>query len=114
VGSFASDDGRQRHVLEHRHALKQVEELEDQPDVPAAQPGQVVLAVPGDLLTRHSDLPLVGGIQAGDQVQQRGFAAARRPHQSDELALTDAQVDPTQGADRRVLRLEGLAHAAHG
>ena len=52
----------------------------------AAQPGQVVLAAAGDLLARHADLPLVGGIQAGDQVQQGGPPSASG--RWDELLLT--------------------------
>jgi hypothetical protein len=80
--------------LEHGHALEQVEELEDQPDVAAAQPGQVVLAAPGDLLARHADVPLVGGVQPGDQVQQGGLAAPRRPHQGHELASLTVRSTP--------------------
>ena len=80
----------------------------------AAQPGQVVLAAAGDLLARHADVPLVGGVQPGDQVQQGGLAAPRRPHQGHELAFAHGQVHAAQGADRRVFCLEGLAHAAHG
>jgi hypothetical protein len=37
----------------------------------------------------------VGG-QAGDQVQQRGLAAARMPDQRDELAFGNRQVDIAQ------------------
>ena len=41
---------RQRHVLQHGHALDQIEELEDHARLAAAQPGQVVLAAAGELL----------------------------------------------------------------
>ena len=109
----ARDDRGQGHVLQHGHALEQVEELEDQAHVAAAHPGQVVLAPPGHQLAGDLDLALVRRVQPGHQVQQRGLAAAGRAHQGDEVARLDGQVHPPQRPDRRVLGLEGLAHAAH-
>jgi len=34
----AGDDGGQRYVFQHGHAFEQVEELEDDADMPAAHP----------------------------------------------------------------------------
>ena len=107
------DDRGQGHVLQHRHALEQVEELEHDADVPAAQPGQVILAAPGHLLAGHRDGALVGHLQARGQVQQRGLPTARRPGQGHELTAADHEVDAAQRAHRRVLGLEGLANAPH-
>ena len=105
----------QRDVLEHGHALEQVEELEDD----ARCGGGACRARSSSLRPvtcspASADLALVGGVEPGDQVQQGGLAAAGRPHQRDELAVAHGQVHAAQGADRRVLGLEGLAHAAHG
>src|SRR5690606_18747617 len=36
---------------------------------------------------------VAGGVEATDQVHQRGLARARRPHDRDEVATRDAQVD---------------------
>ena len=80
------DHRRQGHVLEHGHALEQVEELEDDPDVRAAHAGQLVLGLAGDLLVGEHDRALVGLVEAGDEVEQRRLAAARRSHDGDELA----------------------------
>ena len=99
-------------VLEHRHALEQVEELEHDADVAAAHAGQLVLALAGDLLAGEHDLAVVGGVEAGDEVEQRRLAAARRAHDRDELAGAEVEVDAAQGPHRRELRLERLAHAA--
>ena len=107
----AGDDRRQRHVLEDGHALEEVEELEDDADVAPAQPGELVLGPPGHQLAGHHDVPSSGDVEPGHQVEQRRLAAPRGPHQGHELAGRDGQVDAAQRPHRRVLGLEGLAHA---
>jgi hypothetical protein len=39
-------------------------------------------------------------LQAGDDAQQGGLAAARRAEEADELALGDIQLDVAQGGER--------------
>ena len=41
----------------------------------------------------------VDGLKSGDGAQQRGLAAARRPHQHDEGAVLDDEVDVRQHLD---------------
>ena len=63
-----------------------------------------------ELLGPHAgerDGALVGPVEPGDQVQQRRLAAARRPHQSDELTGPHGEIDPAQRAHRG--RTVGLA-----
>jgi hypothetical protein len=48
------------------------------------------------------------GGQAGDQVQQRGLAAARVADQRDELALLHGQVDVAQRGERPFLVLNTM------
>ena len=45
--------------------------------------------LPGDLLAGDHDLAVVGDVEAGDQVEQRRLAAARRAHDRDELAVAE-------------------------
>ncbi len=48
----------------------------------------------GDVATRQFDArPASGAVQPGDQAQQGGLAAARRPQQRDEFAARDRQID---------------------
>ena len=105
--------GGERHVLQDGHALEQVEELEDDPDVLAAHPGQLVLGLAGDLLVGEHDRALVGLVEAGDEVEQGRLAAARRAHDRDELAPVHLEVGTSQRAHGSVLRLEGAPHAPH-
>ena len=53
-----------------------------------------------------SMLPSSARFEPGEHVQQRGLPAARRPHQGDELAVRDHEVDAAQRADRSGLRVE--------
>jgi hypothetical protein len=68
---------------------------------------------PGPLISllAHSSAPLVGGGQAGDQVQQRGLAAARVADERHELALGDGQVDAAQRREQALGGAEGLLDA---
>jgi hypothetical protein len=97
---LAAEDGldRQQHVFQ------------------AGQPGQqrVVLEHDGALGPRRGNFSAVadqrarrGRQQAGDEVQQRGLAAARVADQRDELAALHVQVDVLQ---RMELALAGGEH----
>ena len=90
----AGEHGGQDHVLQRRHALEQVEELEHDADVAAAHAGQPVLVPAGDLLAGDHDRALVGEVEAGDEVEQRRLAAARRAHDGDELAGRTSRSTP--------------------
>ena len=88
-------------VVEHRHVAEQGVGLEDETDPPLLhrQPRRVVVA--------EANPAAVGGLEAGDDAQQRGLAAAGRSEQRDELARRDRQVDRRE--DRLVA--EALADA---
>ncbi len=63
----AGDQRRHHHVLEHGHALEQVEELEDDADVLAAHQRQLALGLADQRLAGDGDLALVGHVEAGDR-----------------------------------------------
>ena len=109
----ARDHRRERHVLEHGHALEQVEELEDDADVACAACRRARPRSGRHLLVGERDLPLVRVIEPRDEVQQRGLAAPGGAHDRDELPAVHLEVGPAQGAHGRVLRLEGAPDAAH-
>ena len=62
--------------------------------------GQVALAgrQVRDVAAFQAQLTPVDVLQPGDQPQQRGLAAARRPDKDNELARLDGQVDAFDGA----------------
>ena len=108
-----SEDHRQRHVLQGRHDGDQVEGLEDVPDLPAAEPGQLVGPELADVGLVDEHLPAGGLGQSPHDVEQRGLSRAARTHDRDVLPAPDLQVDPVQRLDRlgaHVIVLLRLAH----
>ena len=79
-------------VLEHRHVPEQRVVLEHEADLALAH-----VAV-GRVLAVEQHAAAVGRLQAGDDAQQRGLAAARRPQQRHQLARGERQADIVQGA----------------
>ncbi len=60
----------------------------------------------------HDHLALGGAVEAGDQVQQRRLARARRAHQRQELALVHREVEVDQHGDDELVAAVFLVHAA--
>ncbi len=73
-------------------------QLEDEPHLLVAEAVQVLDR--GQVLSSDQYLPLGGAVEGADEVQQGGFAAARRPHHRQQLTLPHDQVDPVQGPHR--------------
>jgi hypothetical protein len=88
-----------------------VEELEDEPDRPRPQRGQLAVRGAVDPRARELDRPGVGGVQAGEQVQEGRLARARPAGDRDELARLDAQVGAVEHAARGPAPAERLHHA---
>ena len=93
----------ERHVLEHREVRPERVVLEDHAEVALPRRDRV-----DDLVVDH-DAAFVGGDEAGEQAQQGGLAAARRPQQGVELAGADRERD----VPHRPVVAVALAHAFH-
>ena len=88
-------------VALHRQVREERVVLEDHPDPPPLRRHERRRA--RQLGPADGDRAGVGALEAGDQPQQRGLAAAGRPQHRDQLAARDLEVD---AGDR--------AHAAEG
>ena len=55
----------------------------------------VIFALPAPVTGEH-DLAVVGGVEARDEIQQRGLAASRWTHDRDELTVGEPEVDAAQ------------------
>ena len=62
-----------------------------------------------DLAPVDVDLALVGVVDAGEHIHERGLAAAVLAEQGQDLALVDVEPHPVVGLDRA----EGLGDVAH-
>ena len=81
------------HVLADGQVVEQVEELEDEADVRAAEPGGSRLAEPVDADAVDRDLALRRPVEAADEVEQRRLAAAGRAHDRGDAAGLDVEID---------------------
>ena len=99
VGRHAGINQRQLHVAQRVGARQQVEGLEDEADFPVADFGQLVVVHLADLDAVQFVVPAGGRVEAADQVHQRGFARAGRPHDGHVFAALDLQRDFAQRVD---------------
>ena len=70
------------------------------PTLAARQRGEIALGEPVDALAGNLDLAGVGAIDAAEQVEQRRLARAGRPHDGDEIAAGDRQIEMVEDGDR--------------
>ena len=97
---YALQQQRKADVLQHVHRRQQIEELEDKPQAMAPVIGQRRVAGSMQSETVHFDLAARRRIESGEQMQQRAFAAATRPGDSDKLAARDLQRDTVERVHR--------------
>jgi len=102
-GRDAEIEQRQLHILKHRQLVDEVEALEDEADIRFAELGPPALGVAGNLLTQEEVFTRAGRVEQAEDVEQRGFAAARGTHHRDELPRLDRQVHLVQGGGFDVL-----------
>jgi hypothetical protein len=80
-------------ILIRRQHRDQIEALEHETDVAAAKIRQPVVGHLADILPAHLDPAGVRPVDASDQIEQRGLAAAGRPDHHAEMARGDGQAD---------------------
>ena len=98
----AAEMKRETDVLEARQGREQVEELEDEAVVVAAQLRQRGVVETGDVDACDRDLARGRLVQAGEDVHQRGLAGARRAHHRSQATPRDIDRNAAQRVDRRV------------
>ncbi len=98
---------RQLDVLVHVEIRDQMEALKDEADVTPAQVCELIDRAIGDVLAAEHVTTARRRIDEADDVEHRRLAAARRPHDCDELAALDREIDAIER--RRNLRLARVA-----
>src|SRR5262249_32431791 len=74
----AGDDGGEHDVLQRRAVFEQVEELEDEADVAAAEGGELAFVLSGERRAGGPGLAAPPALEPRDEGQPRRAAAARR------------------------------------
>ena len=90
---------RHRDVFQRRHGRDQVERLEHDADMAAAEARQRVFVERVQIFAGHRDRAGVGALQPGHHHQQRGFARAGRADEANCLAAAYIQVDVFEDMD---------------
>ena len=96
---LAGDREREQDVLLRRQRREQVERLEHEADVRAAQSREVAVLHARDVLAGDPDGARGGRVEAGEQVHERRLAGARRAHDGRELAGGQVERDAAEGVD---------------
>ena len=97
VALHARQQARQRDVVGDGQRRQQVEELKYKPDLLSPHVREVVVSQRGEVAAVEHDAARRGAVHGAAQVQQRGLAAPRGPHQRNEVALVDGKRHARQG-----------------
>ena len=85
--------------MQRIRARQQIEGLEDEADFAVADFRELVVVHFADADAVQFVMAGGGRVEAADQVHQRGFAGAGRPHDGDVFAALDFQRHVAQGVD---------------
>src|SRR5439155_3948346 len=91
---------------------KQVVELEHEADVGGTPAREVAAREAVDPAAVDGDGPRRRRVQPADEIQQRGLAGSRGPHERDEVAARDVEIDAVQDLDRLAAAAVRLGDAA--
>src|SRR5687768_4805803 len=108
-GVAAARDFERRHdVLQSGHRGDEVERLEDEAELAAAQARERVLGHARDVLAVDEDAPRGRRVEPRDEAEQRRLAAPRGADDRDELAVWNRQVKLAQDGQALRAGLNGL------
>jgi len=99
TGTEAGEQEGQLHVLKGGENRDQVKGLENEADVLVTPIGEFGFVKLGDVDAIDNTLARGGAINAGNDVEQGGFAGAGRAHEREELATRDFKGDAVQSGD---------------
>ena len=95
VGDAVELEGEED-VLPRGEVAQQLEGLEDEADLAAPKEGEGVLVEVLEGLAVDADGALRGAVEAGEQAEEGGLAAARGAEDGDEVAGVDAEIDAVE------------------
>jgi len=107
---------RQRHVLRHGEVRQQVKGLEHEADACAAQERAFRIVERADVAAVEHDAAAVGGIEPGDEVEERGLAHPGLADDRDVFAAPQFERDAAQhlARPRAAIGLAQIAEGQHG
>src|SRR6185369_13923918 len=91
---------RDQNIFERGQRWDEMEELKHEADLLPPQLGQLILAKSRDLHIIDDDLATGRRIEACDEAEQRGLAAARRAKHGEKLPGADCEIQRMQNSQR--------------
>ncbi|MCU1237197.1 MAG: tesA, partial [Candidatus Solibacter sp.] len=114
AASIASSEFHgQEDILFGSQSREQVVGLKDEADFASTELRHLIFAEIGDIFAVEDDLSTGGRIEAGEQAEQRTFAAARWAHDCRELTAGDFEVDAFEDFDPVRSGIDGLGESAN-
>src|SRR5690625_32000 len=110
LARYFGDDG---HVLAGGQAGDEVVELKDEADVVASVIRQSRFVGVGEVDVAVHDAAAAGRIEAAEDVEEGGFAAARGAEQHDEFARVEVEIDAPQRVHLDLTHIVDLREVAH-
>ena len=95
-GRHAADSERQGNVLSRGKRIEKIGILEDEPQLLAAELGELLALKPRDVFTVHDHAAARDLIDGRDAIEQRRLARAGCTHDAHEVALVDGKGDIAQ------------------
>ena len=104
----ACDEGGQRHILHGRKLGQQVVKLEDETDVLVAVLCQLLVRqrIEVGIVDQHGAFG--GLVEGADNMEQGGFPRTRCPHDGDDRAVGNFEVDAFQHLQRAVVLFKSV------
>ena len=108
LGAGLAVKERQLDIVQDVQRVNQVERLENEAQTMVAEVGQLAIGHARRRRAGNLNGARRGRVKQPDEVQQRGFAAARGAHDTEEFTLFDRQVHVLQGDGLDLLRAVDL------
>ncbi len=105
----ATEERRQRHVVDDAQGRQQARELEDEADLVVPEARQTIVRERPDIDICHADGAAGGAAQPADHGEQGRLTGARAPDDGGELAARHGEVDVADRVNRATLGHVGLA-----
>ena len=98
-------------ILQRAHGGEKIILLKDDPDVMTTKHGQLRFVHPVDAPAIDFNLPFVGSVEGGKQVEEGTFAASGWPHDGVKAGFGDFKIDAAQGFDGPTAQPVGFRHS---
>src|SRR5947209_6110888 len=111
--AHAAVDERNRDICRRGSSGQQIETLKDETEMPVAVCRQPVMTKCANIFASKPVASFRRSIEKAQNIHQSRLAGARWPHDGDELAVLDRQIDTVESSDTGVRGAIDASDACH-